>query len=73
MVVVKKLWIKRKLQRLKRKKQLRRKMEKNKDVKVFVTGVSMSVETNLHEHDRTSEENKEKPTRREIGNSRKDD
>tara|TARA_R100000482_G_scaffold22326_1_gene6531 strand:- start:370 stop:516 length:147 start_codon:yes stop_codon:yes gene_type:complete len=48
-------------------------MEKNKDVKVFVTGVSMSVETNLHEHDRTSEENKEKPTRREIGNSRKDD
>jgi hypothetical protein len=73
MVVVKKLWIKRKLLRLKRKKWLRRKMEKSKDVKVFVTGVSMSGESNLHEHDRTSENNKEEPTREENGDSRKDD
>jgi hypothetical protein len=48
-------------------------MEKSKDVKVFVTGVSMSGESNLHEHDRTSENNKEEPTREENGDSRKDD
>ena len=48
-------------------------MEKSKDVKVFVTGVSMSGESNLHEHDRTSENNKEELTRKENGDSRKDD
>ena len=48
-------------------------MEKSKDVKVFVTGVSMAGEIKLDEHNRTPEDNKEKPKREEIGNSREDD
>jgi hypothetical protein len=71
--MVKMLWLKRKLQRLKRKKWLRRKMEKSKDVKINVTGVSMSGESNLNEHDRTPKDDKEKSEGEENGNSRKDD
>jgi|TARA_R100001086_G_scaffold125534_1_gene64894 hypothetical protein len=71
--MVTKLWLRRKLLKLKRKKWLKRKMEKSKDVKVFVTGVSMAGEIKLDEHNRTPEDNKEKPKREEIGDSREDD
>ena len=59
-----------------RKKQRRKKarsMEKSKDVEIVVTGVSMSGEVKLNEHNRTTEENKEQPTRTEICDSREDD
>jgi hypothetical protein len=61
---------------LQRKKQPRKKarsMEKSKDVEVVVTGVSMSGEVKINEHNRTTEENKEQPTRTEICDSREDD
>lgn len=48
-------------------------MEKSKDVEILVTGVSMSGEVKLNEHNRTAEENKEQPTRTEICDSREDD
>ena len=48
-------------------------MEKNKDVEVVVTGVSMSGDVKLDEHNRTAEENKEQSTRTEICDSREDD
>ena len=48
-------------------------MEKNKDVQVFVTGVSMTGEANLNEHNRTPEEDKAKSEGEEICNSREDD
>ena len=59
-----------------RKKQLRKKarsMEKSKDVEIVVTGVSMSGEVKLDEHNRTTKENKEQSTRTEICDSREDD
>ena len=59
-----------------RRKLLRKKvrsMEKNKDVEVVVTGVSMSGEVKLNEHNRTTEKNKEQPTRTKICDSREDD
>ena len=48
-------------------------MEKRKDDKINVTGVSMSAESNLNEHDRTPKNDKEKSEGEENGNSRKDD
>tara|TARA_R110000782_G_scaffold41577_2_gene95140 strand:- start:868 stop:1011 length:144 start_codon:yes stop_codon:yes gene_type:complete len=45
----------------------------NKDVQVFVTGVSMSGEASINEHNGTTQENKEKLEGEEVGNSRKDD
>ena len=45
----------------------------NKDVQVFVTGVSMAGEVKLDEHNRTPEDNKEKSKTEEIGDSREDD
>ena len=45
----------------------------NKDVQVFVTGVSMAGETNLNEHDRTPKEDKAKSEGEEICDSREDD
>ena len=48
-------------------------MEKNKDVQIFVTGVSMSGEAKLNEHNRTPKEDKEESKGEEIGNSREDD
>ena len=47
-------------------------MEKSKDVEIVVTGVSMSGEVKLDEHNRTTEENKVQPTRTEICDSRED-
>jgi len=44
----------------------------NKDVQVFVTGVSMTGESQLNEHNRTPEEDKEKSEGEEICNSRED-
>jgi len=41
----------------------------NKDVQVFVTGVSMAGEVNLDEHNRTPEDNKEESEREEISDS----
>ena len=48
-------------------------MEKNKDVQVFVTGVSMTGESELNEHNRTPKEDKEESKGEEICNSREDD
>ncbi len=48
-------------------------MEKNKDVKVIVTGVAMAGESNLNEHNRTPKDDKEKSEGEEICNSREDD
>ena len=48
-------------------------MEKNKDVQVFVTGVSMTGKIELNEHNRTPKENKEQSEGEEICNSREDD
>ena len=45
----------------------------NKDVQIFVTGVSMAGETNLNEHNRTLKDDKEESKGEEICNSREDD
>ena len=69
--MVNQLWLKRKLKKRKRKKWLRN-ME-NKDVKVVVTGVAMSGESQLNEHNRTLKDDKEESKGEEICNSREDD
>jgi hypothetical protein len=69
--MVNQLWLKRKLKKTKRKKWLRN-ME-NKDVKVVVTGVAMSGESQLNEHNRTLKDDKEESKGEEICNSREDD
>ncbi len=45
----------------------------NKDVQVIVTGVSMTGESQLNEHNGITQENKEGLEREEIGTSREDD
>ena len=65
-------WLKQKLRNLKARRKWLRNME-NKDVQVFVTGVSMTGEVKLDEHNRTPEDNKEKSKTEEIGDSREDD
>ena len=72
--MVKKLWLKRKLKNLQKRKWLKNLMEKNtKDVQVFVTGVSMTGKSELNEHNRTPKENQEQSKGEEICNSREDD
>ena len=44
-------------------------MEKPKDVQIFVTGVSMTGESQLNEHDRVTQEDKEKSEGEEISDS----
>jgi hypothetical protein len=66
--MVKKVWLRKKLKRLSQKRKWLRNME-NKDVQVFVTGVSMAGEVNLDEHNRTPEDNKEESEREEISDS----
>jgi len=65
-------WLTQKLRNLKARRKWLRNME-NKDVQVFVTGISMTGEVKLDEHNRTPEDNKEKSKTEEIGNSREDD
>jgi|TARA_R110000772_G_scaffold8009_1_gene26735 hypothetical protein len=65
-------WLNQKLEKSKAKRKWLRNME-NKDVQVFVTGVSMSGEASINEHNGTTQENKEKLEGEEVGNSRKDD
>ena len=72
--MIKKVWLRKKLKSLNQKRKwLKSLMEKNKDVKVIVTGVSMSGESSLNEHNRTPKEDKEKFEGEEICNSREDD
>jgi hypothetical protein len=71
MVMVKKVWLRKKLKKLAKRKWL--KNVENKDVQVFVTGVAMAGESQLHEHNRTSEKDKAKSTADEIRISREDD
>ena len=72
--MVKKQWLNQKLKKSNlRKKWLKSLMEKNKDVQIFVTGVSMSGEAKLDEHNRTPKEDKEESKGEEICNSREDD
>jgi hypothetical protein len=70
--MVKKQWLNQKLKKSNQRKRWLKNME-NKDVQIFVTGVSMTGETNLNEHDRTSEEDKAKSEGEEICDSREDD
>ena len=70
--MVKKQWLNQKLKKSNQRKRWLKNME-NKDVQIFVTGVSMAGETNLNEHDRTSEEDKAKSEGEEICDSREDD
>ncbi len=65
-------WLNQKLRNLKARRKWLRNME-NKDVQVFVTGVSMAGEVKLDEHNRTPEEDKAKSKTEEIGDSREDD
>ena len=46
---------------------------KNKDVNVFVTGVSMDGETDLNEHHRTTGEDQRGSSTKEVTDSREDD
>ena len=71
MVMVKKVWLRKKLKKLQKRKWL--KNVENKDVQVFVTGVAMAGESQLNEHDRTPEKDKAKSDGEEICNSREDD
>ena len=70
--MVKKQWLNQKLKRSNQRKKWLKNME-NKDVQIFVTGVSMAGETNLNEHNRTPKEDKEESKGEEICNSREDD
>ena len=65
-------WLNQKLKKSSQRKKWLKSME-NKDVNVFVTGVSMTGESDLNEHNRTSEEDKAKSEGEEICNSREDD
>jgi hypothetical protein len=69
--MVKKVWLRKKLKSLNLKRKWLKNVE-NKDVQVFVTGVSMTGESQLNEHNRTPEEDKEKSEGEEICNSRED-
>jgi len=69
--MVKKQWLNQKLKKSNQRKKWLKSME-NKDVNVFVTGVSMTGESDLNEHNRTSEEDKAKSEGEEICNSRED-
>jgi len=70
--MVKKVWLSQKLKKLNQRKNWLKNVE-NKDVQVFVTGVSMAGELNLNEHNRTPEEDQVKSEGEEICNSREDD
>ena len=70
-MAIKKLFLKRKLKIIKRKKELKK--VENKDVKVVVTGVAMAGESQLNEHNRTLKDDKEESKGEEICNSREDD
>jgi len=69
--MVKKQWLRKKLKKLARRKLV--KSMENKDVQVFVTGISMTGESDLNEHNRTPEEDQVKSEGEEICNSREDD
>jgi len=69
--MVKKVWLSQKLKKLNQRKNWLKNVE-NKDVNVFVTGVSMTGESNLNEHNRTPEEDQVKSEGEEICNSRED-
>jgi len=70
--MVKKVWLRKKLKSLNLKRKWLKNVE-NKDVQVFVTGVSMTGESQLNEHDRTPKEDKAKSEGEEICDSREDD
>ena len=69
--MVKKQWLNQKLKKLNQRKNWLKNVE-NKDVQVFVTGISMTGESDLNEHNRTPKENKEQSEGEEICNSRED-
>jgi len=64
-------WLRKKLKNSSQKRKWLN-ME-NKDVQVIVTGVSMTGESQLNEHNGITQENKEELEREEIGTSREDD
>lgn len=72
MGTVKTEWLRKKAKRLKKLKELKKasKMDNEKqDVTIEVTGVSMSGEASINEHDGPIKSNKEEPTKEESGNS----
>ena len=65
-------WLRKKARRLKKLKELKKasKMDNEKqDVTIEVTGVSMSGEASINEHDGPIKSNKDEPKREESGNS----
>ena len=75
-MVVKKLWLKRKLKMVKRKKTwacMGMEKRKSNDVNVYVTGVSMGGETRLDEHHGTTGEDQGGSSTEEVTDSREDD
>ena len=70
--MVKTEWLRKKLKKLKKLKELKKvsKMDNEKqDVTIEVTGVSMSGEASINEHDGPVKSDKEEPTKEESGNS----
>jgi hypothetical protein len=66
-------WLRKKLKKIKSKKQIKN-MEKNIkdfDINVYVSGVAMEGESNINEHNRTSENNKSQFDDKKSGNIRK--
>jgi len=66
-------WLRKKTKQIKRRKQIKN-MEKNIkdfDINVFVSGVAMEGESNINEHNRTSENNKSQSDDKKRGNIRK--
>jgi hypothetical protein len=72
MGTVKREWLRKKLKKLKRLRQQKKvsKMDKERqDVTIEVTGVSMSGEASINEHNGPIKSDKEEPTKEESGNS----
>ena len=75
-MVVKKLWLKRKLKMVKRKKTwacMGMEKRKSNDVNVYVTGVSMGGETSLDEHHGTTGEDQRGSSTEKVRDSGEDD
>jgi len=66
-------WLSQKLRKLNQKRKWLKNMEnkEQQDVTINVTGVSMSGEASINEHDRPIKTDKEEPTEEESGNSGK--
>jgi len=71
-MAVKKVWLRKKLKKLNQKRKWSKNMEnkEQKDVTIEVTGVSMSGEASINEHNGHIESDKEEPTKEEDRDSK---